>query len=241
MPHRLVRNEWFAELPPEVVEQLAQRAHRRKLADGQMLYARGDAPQGLYGVVSGRVELRASAPDGREIVATVHEPGNWFGEVSLFDGAQRVHDAFADGATELLVIPTADFHRWLATHPELYPHFTRMLCRKLRLALGVVEALVFLPLSARVAARLLTLAEAYGRPSEDGLLIDRHLPQDLLARMVAAGRQAVSRELKALEAAGAIRVAYGKVVVTDMDRLREQAGDALRLAALQDIPAAPQR
>lgn len=219
MSRTLIQNEWFADLPDEVVAQLAAQARRRELAAGQMLYARGDQPEGLYGVVSGRIELRAVSPGGREIIVAVHEAGNWFGEVTLFDGKQRVHDAIADTDVELRVIPHDEFHRWLQAHPDLYPHFIRMLCRKLRIALAYAEDLIFLPLSARLAKRLLALLQAHGQPDGDGQRIDRHLPQDVLARMLSAGRQAVSKELKAFEAQGWIRVAYGRITVLDAEAL----------------------
>lgn len=223
MTHQLIHNEWFAELPDEVVSQLAERASVRQLQSGEWLYARGDAPEGFYGVLSGRVELRAVSPAGREIIAAVHEAGNWFGEVTLFDGKHRVHDAVAETATELLVIAHDDFHRWLAEHPQLYPHFMRMLCRKLRIALAYAEDLVFLPLSARLAKRLLALLQAYGEPVDGGTRIQRHLPQDVLARMLGASRQAVSRELKAFEAQGYLLVAYGRITVVDVQALQAAA------------------
>lgn len=220
MSHQLIHNEWFAELPDEVVAQLAQRASLRHLQAGEWLYARGDAPEGFYGVLSGRVELRAVSPGGREVIAAVHEAGNWFGEVTLFDGKHRVHDAVAESETDLLVIAHDDFHAWLAEHPQLYPHFMRMLCRKLRIALSYAEDLVFLPLSARLAKRLLALLQAYGVTIEGGTRIERHLPQDVLARMLGASRQAVSRELKAFEAQGYLQVAYGRITVIDAEALK---------------------
>lgn len=219
----LIHNEWFADLPDEVVAQLAARARPRKLQAGEMLYARGDQPEGLYGVVSGRIELRAVSPGGREIIVAVHEAGNWFGEVTLFDGKQRVHDAVAETDVELRVIPHDEFHRWLQAHTELYPHFMRMLCRKLRIALAYAEDLIFLPLSARLAKRLLGLLQSHGQPDADGQRIDRHLPQDVLARMLSASRQAVSKELKAFEAQGWIRVAYGRITVRDAEALTAAA------------------
>ena len=219
----LVANEWFRELPDEVVAALSARARPRRLVDGERLYARGDPPQGFYGVVSGRIRLTAVAPDGRELTVAIHEPGNWFGEVTLFDGRERLQDAHADGDTELLCIARADFEAWLSGNSELYPHFTRMLCRKLRMAIEFAEDLMFRPLSARLAKRLLALLHAYGQPADGGTLINLHLPQDDLARMVGATRQSVSRELKRWEAAGVLGVAYGRITVRDATVLEDEA------------------
>ena len=223
-PQLLIANEWFRELPDGVVEQLAERATRQKLVDGELLYARGDPPMGFYGVNLGRIRLSTVAPDGRELLVVIHEPGNWFGEVTLFDGLDRLQDAHAHGDTELLFITRTAFHQWLAQYPELYPHFTKMLCRKLRMALSFAEDMVFLPLPARLAKRLIALADAYGRESGSGQEINLHLPQDDLARMLGATRQTVSRALKAWEASGIIRVAYGRITVCNAEMLRLEAG-----------------
>ena len=77
-----------------------------------------------------------------------------------------------------------------------------------------------------LAKRLLLLHEAYGKAMDGGSLIDRHLPQELLARMLSASRQAVSRELKALEAGQVIKVAYGRISVLDLPALRRAASAA---------------
>lgn len=225
-PASLIANEWFRELPDAVVAELSARARPQRLVDGERLYSRGDPPAGFHGVVSGRIRLSAVAPDGREVIVAMHEPGNWFGEVTLFDGRQRLQDAHADGDTELLSIAHDDFHAWLQANPDLYPHFMRMLCRKLRMAIDFAEDLMFRPLSARLAKRLLALHHAYAQPGEGGELINLHLPQDDLARMVGATRQSVSRELKRWEADGVLSVAYGRITVRDPAALAAEAGAA---------------
>ncbi|MCJ8170587.1 cyclic nucleotide-binding domain-containing protein [Atopomonas sediminilitoris] len=49
---------WFAELPAAALEQLAGMARIRTLADGQCLHRKGDAADGLYGVLSGCIKVR---------------------------------------------------------------------------------------------------------------------------------------------------------------------------------------
>ena len=150
-------SEWFRDLPDEVVDLLAGFAQRRRLHDGERLFARGDDADGLYGVLAGRVRISTSASDGRELLINLFEPGGWFGEISMFDGLPRTHDAYAVGATELLLIPRDRFLGLLASQPALYPHFLRMLCLKLRRSFAWIEYEAFLPLPARLAARLLEL------------------------------------------------------------------------------------
>lgn len=219
----LLSSDWFRPLPEDTVQQLAGMMQRRRLADGELLFAKGDAPDGLYSVLRGRLRTSSTSSEGKELLLMQFEPGSWFGEISMFDGGGRTHDGRAVGETEILVLPRDRFLALLAAQPELYPHFLKMLCRKLRLAFAYIEDAQFEPLSVRLARRLLDLLALYGKPSTQGTLIDIHLPQDDLASTLGASRQAISKDLKAWEARGWLALDYGRIVVHDEAALREMA------------------
>lgn len=208
-------NAWFAALPGAVIDELADSAQRRKLVDGELLYCLGDQPTGLFGIVSGRIRICSTSAEGKELTATFFEAGDWLGEISIFDGLPRLSDAVAVGDTDVIVLSRAIIHGLLERQPELYAPFVRILCRKLRLAMEGLSDLMLLPLSQRLTKRLLTLAQDYGREHEDGILIDLHLPQDELGRLLGASRQSVSKELKVLEREGLVKLAYGRIVIVD--------------------------
>lgn len=209
----IIANEWFRELPEDVVEQLVALAIRRKLGDGEMLYAKDAAPDGLYGVLRGRIRSSAVSAEGKELLIALFEPGNWFGEISMFDGLGRIHDGIAVGETEVLILPRQKFLALLEKNPHLYPYFLKMLCRKVRLALGEIENMYFLSVPVRLAKRLLTLSRAYGRQTSDGIMIDLHLPQDELGRMLGVTRQSISRILRSWEEQSWIKLQYGRLLL----------------------------
>lgn len=215
----IVANDWFQELPEEISGQLAALSTRRKLHDGEMLYAKGDVPDGLYGVLRGRIRTSAVSAEGKELLVALFEPGNWFGEISMFDGLGRTHDGVAVGETEVLVLPQQKFLALLKQNPDLYPYFLKMLCRKVRLALSEMEGMYFLSVPVRLARRLLTLSRAYGRQTSDGIMIDLHLPQDDLGRMLGVTRQSISRILKLWEEQSWIKLQYGRLVLCDESAL----------------------
>ncbi len=220
----LAGNEWFRELPDTVVAQLTQLATLRRYGDGDLIHAKGDAPDGLYGVRSGQVRISNVGSDGQEILVAVFQPGGWWGEISMFDGLPRTHDALAVGDTEIVLLPQQRFQALLQQKPDLYPHFVKMLCRKLRLAFSHIDDLAFLPLPERVAKQLLTLADIHGEDVANGRRIRLHLPQEDLGRMLGASRQTVSKILKRFEAQGWIAVAYGQITICNPQALREACG-----------------
>ena len=65
------------------------------------------------------------------------------------------------------------------------------------------------------------LAGDHGVPDADGgTRVDLHLPQEELAAMLGATREAVGRHLKRFERDGLIALAYGRVVLRDPEGLR---------------------
>ena len=70
-------------------------------------------------------------------------------------------------------------------------------------------------LRGRVARMILRLVETWGVPHEGGIRVSLKLSQDEFAALLAVTRQALNRELKALEAAGAIQIAYSRITVQD--------------------------
>jgi CRP-like cAMP-binding protein len=51
----------------------------RRLADDDLVHAKGDPPDGLYGIVSGNVKFSSQGANGHKTVLTVLEAGQWFG------------------------------------------------------------------------------------------------------------------------------------------------------------------
>lgn len=223
----LQRNRWFRDLPEGCINEMVALARWRHLEDGERLHAKEDAPDGLYGVVSGAVKVSSTGPDGREALLTVLSPGNWFGEISLFDGLPRTHDAHGSGPTELLMIPRQGFHQLLERRPELYPHFMRLLCRRIRLSFAMLEDSALLPLSSRLAKRLLMHAHNYGQTEEAGGRSSIQLSQESLGLMLNSSRQSINKLLKRLEQAGWLQINYGEIVILDEEALTRLAtGDS---------------
>ena len=208
-------SQWLRDAPPALLQQLTALSRRRRLQDGEQLYARGDAPEGLYGVGRGLIRVELMAEDGREILFGLYAPGDWFGEMSLFDERPRAVHARAVGDTEIALLPAAQFRALLDAHPQWYRHFARVLSEKLRLALSAIEDTLLLPLSVRLAKRLLDLARVYGEPTPQGLLIRLHLPQEDLGRMLGATRQSINKELRAYESRGLLQRRNGRIVIRD--------------------------
>ena len=170
----------------------------------------------------GAVRVSSTSISGKQITLTYVEPGIWFGDVAIFDGDRRTHDAYAHGDSTILCVAKADFKKILASHVELYEALLRLHARRIRQLYGLVEDLNTLPLRARLAKQLLHLVRSYGIPSLSNaseIRIGLHLAQEELAQLLGASRQRVNQELKAMERDNAIRIEPGGLVVRERDAL----------------------
>ena len=210
---------WFSKLSTPLREAILERAGVRRLADGERMTVRGATPEEWCGVARGAVRISSVSLSGKQITLTYVEPGVWFGDIALFDGLPRTHDANAHGATTLLVVRKPDFTDILARHVELYEALLRLNCRRLRLMFDVVEDLNTRPLAARLAKQLLMLARSYGIAQGEEIRIGLQLAQEDLAQLLGASRQRVNQELKGFERDGAVRIEPTRLVVLSRDKL----------------------
>lgn len=215
---------WFASLSAPLREDILACAQVRRLPNDTLLSARGEPAAEWVGVAAGAVRVSTVSLGGKQVALTYVEPGVWFGDIALFDGMPRTHDAVTHGPTTLLVVARADFHALLGRHAELYDALLRLNCRRLRLMFDMVEDLSTRPLAARLAKQILLLARAYGQEEPGGgVRIGLQLAQEDLAELLGASRQRVNLELKALERQGALRIEPARLIVLDKLHLLELA------------------
>ncbi len=91
---------------------------RREVAAGDTVFSVGEPGDSLYIVGSGSVELFVKDNTGSKIVLTVCEPGEVFGELSLFDGGARTATAVCVEPATLLVLDRDDLLSFLRRHPD---------------------------------------------------------------------------------------------------------------------------
>jgi CRP-like cAMP-binding protein len=213
---------WFSSLSPSLRHDILRCTYVKRYKDGELICARGDPPEQWIACAKGAVRVSSTAVSGKQVTLTYVEPGIWFGDVAMFDGDRRTHDAYAHGETTIVCVARADFQKILASHVELYEALMRLQARRIRQLFGLVEDLNTLPLRARLAKQLAHLVRSYGVPSlANGgeVRIGLQLAQEELAQLLGASRQRVNQELKQMEREEVIRIEPGGLVVRNRDAL----------------------
>lgn len=210
----LSRNAWFRDLPAALADAIVSEGVMRRYRD-QLIYAEGDAPNGLFALLSGEVRVRHTGHDAGSTALMILSPGGWFGEAAMVDGQPRSSDALAVGPVRALQITPAVFARLTAGDVEHYARFARLVCAQYRAAMKYIVSTSNLPLRVRLAKRLVALAESHGVDTGQGRRIDLQLSQEVLADMVGVSRQSLNKALGQLRRDGLVATRYAEVTVRD--------------------------
>ena len=217
----LSANPWFGALPLRERRAMIAACETVRLHPGEMLFRQGDkvAPGhgAFYGLVKGSFKISSLREDGKEAILVVLEAGNWFGEISLIDQQPRTHDATALGPAEVLALPRRAFDE-LMKKPLFSQAICRMMAARMRSLYGMVEDATLRSTRARVARRLLLLARGDATQARDSRAVVP-VSQEALAMMLGITRQTLSKELKALAAAGAVTLGYGRIAIASAAKL----------------------
>ena len=218
------RNGLFRGLERVTIERIASLASRRTYKSDSVVFMRGDPGDALYGVVTGRVRISASAPGGKEISLNVMDPGDAFGEIALLDGRPRTAAATTLAPTELIVIRRDQFLELLQREPKLAVHLIELLCKRVRWTSEQMEDSSLLSAPARLAKRVIGLASTQGRATPAGPQLK--ISQEQLAQFLGLSRQIVNKHLQTWKRKGWISLGRGSIVVANEKALRKLTTEA---------------
>lgn len=205
---------WLVGQPAAAVAELAAVTRLRRYRPGAFLFAEGEPAEGVHFVVSGRVRVSRTTPDGGELVLHLSGPGELLALTAFLGGQPYPATAEPVGDAVVGMIPAGAFAAALHRHPSLAWAMLGKLADRLLWAQQRIAMLSRRDARARVAAAVLGLAH-------DGPVTIRHHD---LAALAGVTRETTTRVLHRLAAEGAVRLQRGGLVVSDATRLAAAAG-----------------
>ncbi len=194
------------------LQRFLQHCHRKQYPPRATIIHEGDVPDTLYYIVDGSVSVLIEDNDGREIVLAYLNPGDFFGEMGLFEeDIARSAWVVARTACEMAEINYDQFKSLAMDDAAIIFKLAAQMATRLRKTSRKVSELAFLDVTGRVAHSLLELArEPDAMTHPDGMQI--RITRQEIARIVGCSREMVGRVLKELEEEGLI-TAHGKTIV----------------------------
>ena len=201
----------FSGLEDEDRRSVAALAIERRIPAGQVLFREGQAAEGFYVVLDGRVKVYKLSPDGRQQILHVFGPGQAFAEAAMFAG--ETFPAFAEALAESRVafFPRDRFLEGLRDNPALAAGLIASLARLCRQLTTLIGQIALRNMTGRLARYLADLARRKGTALEKGASVRLDLPKGELARHLGVDPATLSRALGRLASADLITV-EGRVI-----------------------------
>jgi CRP/FNR family transcriptional regulator len=211
----------FAALPAAEIAALAAVAREQGYRARDFIFREGDESAWFWLVRTGRVKILRQSPSGREIVLELLGPGEPFGAVAVLEGRPYPASAQAMETTTAVGIPRAPILALAERHPTLVREMAFMLARRLRTAHDSVKSLAADPVEARLASRLIRLAEREGARDPRGLVLPFHLTRQTLADMCGTTVETTIRVISRWIRKGIVIDEDDRLIVASLDTLRE--------------------
>lgn len=122
----------FQRFDQRQLKRLANRFVSREYEAGKEIVTQGMEGIGLFVVVSGRAEAVRERLDGTKVVVNQFDPGDFFGEMALFDDGPRTASVIATEPTHCLVLVQWDFFAMLREEPDTAIMALQALARRFR-------------------------------------------------------------------------------------------------------------
>ncbi len=122
----------FSDLGKRDLERLAKLMVLRTVKAGETIIKEGDQAAGFFIIESGKVEAIQDADGNSPQHLAYFGPGDFFGEMALFEGFPRSATVRAVDDSECLAMTRWDFMAELKNHPEIAVGMLPILVRRLR-------------------------------------------------------------------------------------------------------------
>jgi CRP/FNR family transcriptional regulator, cyclic AMP receptor protein len=216
--------QWFAYMPDEAREWLADRALLKPIDKDRIVYVSGEPVSYVYAVISGVFRIYMSSPRGDEITLEEVVRGGWFPHYRPLENPSYYASCICQSDAVVACFPPMALvelsRRWNGYYKGLYHELTD----RAVVTLGRIELLSLHTLNVRLAVYLLRMARLRGQAEPGGpVWIGAFESQSEVGARVGGTRQRVNRALTAWARKGIIELHKDGTRILDLKRLTAEA------------------
>jgi len=217
-PVRLAAVPLFAGVPDDTLARWEAASSVVSHPTGRWIVAHGEDGTDVYALLSGTARAMTFGAD-REVILADLRAGAIFGEMSAIDGRPRSASVIAVSDVELMKIPAAVFRAAVHESPAVCDRVLALLVARVRALDERVHEFANYSVGDRVRAELLRLSRPL--PGTRGEALVEPVTHAEIAARIGTHREAVTRELRAVEKAGLLVKRSGRLVIADVPGLAE--------------------
>ena len=182
----------------------------KRYRKGNTIFFSGDPATDLHVVEVGQIKLVTPTPTGGERILAILGPNDIFGEAFLSENAHYRVDAVALTDAATCPVSRTQFKQMSERAPSFALTFAEILAQHLFDCRDQLSS-SYAPVKSRVSRALLSQAERFGEPLNDGWIkLSTQLKHEELAAMITATRVSVSMAISELRDEGLLEGTRGE-------------------------------
>ena len=216
----------FSELNNDTLTQLSKSGSIQSFSKDSIILSEKEGGTALFIIISGKVKISriSSEDDDKEVILSILNPSDFFGEMALLDGLSRSATATAMEDSKIFLIQRNDFLELIRNYPEVSIALLQELTQRLRAAGIKIKALSLKDAEGKVAAVLLQLADDIGKIKQGVVEIEKLPFQHELANMAGTSRETISRTLHTFAKKGLVELEGSKLRIVNYEKFKELYG-----------------
>ena len=211
----------FSELNDSTIEQISKIGVRKTFKKDSVVLFEHETGSALFVIVEGKVKISRVSDDGREVILTILNDSDFFGEMAILDGMSRSANVTAMEDSELYIIQRNEFISLLQTHPEISIALLKELTQRMRTADLKIKSLSLKDAEGKVATVILQLADEIGKKKNGTVEIEKLPLQHDFANMAGTSRETISRTLHSLVKKELIELKGSKLKIINYEKFKE--------------------
>ena len=192
---------------------------------GDLILGNQPDPDGVYFVETGFVKVYSINDRGDELIRLIYGQGELFPLAWGYLGVNS--ELYYEALAETLAWRASQdrFLMLLQCNVEASFAIACQMALQLHIYSGRLENLEYGRSRERVVYRLLFLAGRFGVRRGRRVVITAPITHDIVAKSINLVRESVSREIEKLEAKGIVEHSNRHIIITDLERLRQQLNE----------------
>ncbi len=203
----------FSSLTDDELLQIQGKIVFRNFSKSEIILREENTNDFMYAILDGEAKVVQTTDEGKEIIITVHQAGDFFGELSLIDGKTTPAAVIATKDSVTAIISKKDFYSLLLSQSQVLESLLQLFCSRIREYLKKIQILNFNNAAQRIKMLFLMLAETYGEKTDKGTVLNIKLIHQDIADMVGLTRETVTRILDKWQKGGEIVILKNRFIL----------------------------
>lgn len=204
----------FNTLDEKEKEEIFHLISHRNYKKGEIIYEAGNLRAYLFIVNSGKIKIYRLTETGKEQVIRILGPGEFLGELALFNNWPARDYAEALEVTSLCIISGRTLREHIQKNPEIAFKIIEELSKRLDFVENMLENVNHYSVDWRLAQALLKIADKYG-------VVELETTKANFASQIGMSQETLSRKLSLFESKNYIhQIGQRKIIITNIKALK---------------------